>query len=118
MERLTEMRLKVVAAIYAQKRRMKEFHDRHVKSKDFEIGDYVLIYTFKHKTKKLKKRGMEPFVIHSISSSGAIKLATIDGEEMPNWISGCRLKKYYLPLTPNMLERAHAAKYRKAQQEE
>ena len=32
---------------------------------------------------------------------------------MSNWISGCRLKKYHLPLTNEMLERMHAAKNRK-----
>ena len=89
---------------------MKEFHDRHVKSKEFQIGDYVLVYTLQQKTKKLKKRGMGPFVINAISSSGANKLASIEGQEMPNWISGCRLKKYYLPLTNDMLEREHASK--------
>lgn len=84
LEKLGETRLRAVAAIYAQKRRMKEFHDRHVKSKEFSPGDYVLVYTLKQKTKKLKKRGMGPFVIHSISPSEAIKLATLDGQEMPN----------------------------------
>ena len=32
---------------------------------------------------------------------------------MSNWISGCRLKKYHLPLTNEMLERMHAAKSKK-----
>ena len=43
-------------------------------------------------------------------ASGAVKLSTLDGEIMSNWISGCRLKKYHLPLTNEMLERMHAAK--------
>ncbi|MCO5585801.1 hypothetical protein L7F22_039737 [Adiantum nelumboides] len=113
LEKLGETRLQAVVAIYAQKRRMKEFHDRHVKTKEFQIGDYVLVYTLKQKTKKLKKRGMGPFVIHSISSSGAINLATLDGHEMPNWISGYRLKKYHLPLSQELLEHVHATKERK-----
>ena len=37
---------------------------------------------------------------------------------MPNWISGCRLKKYHLPLTVDMLERVHAAKHRANKHEE
>ncbi|MCO5552795.1 hypothetical protein L7F22_006312 [Adiantum nelumboides] len=32
---------------------------------------------------------------------------------MPNWISGCRLKKYHLPLTTDMLAKIHSAKERK-----
>eukprot|EP00250_Pteridium_aquilinum_P030065 c40593_g1_i1 orf=3-197(-) len=61
---------------------------------------------------------MGPFFIHPISPSGEIKLATLDGQEMSNWISGYRLKKYHLPLTPEMLEREHAAKQRHTKQEE
>ena len=32
---------------------------------------------------------------------------------MPNWISGCRLKKYYTPLTQEQLKTLHDAKWRK-----
>ncbi|MCO5580788.1 hypothetical protein L7F22_034659 [Adiantum nelumboides] len=73
-------------------------------------GDYVLMYIRKQHSKKLQKRGNGPYVIQDISSSGAIKLATLEGEEMPNWISGCRLKKYHLPLTTEMLAKIHSAK--------
>ena len=65
-------------------RRQKEFFDTHVKSKKIQIGDYVLIYTLKQHAKKLKKRGMGPFFVKDISSSGAIKVATLEGGEMSN----------------------------------
>ena len=55
---------------------------------------------------------MGPYVIHDISTSGALRLATLDGEQMPNWISGCRVKKYLKPLTIEMLECIHKAKER------
>ena len=96
--------------MYAQKRRQKKFHDAHVKNKEFKIGDLVLVYTLKQHASKLKKRGNGPYVIHDISTSGAVRLATLDGEQMLNWMSGCRIKKYHETLTPNMLERIHAAK--------
>ena len=41
-----------------------------------------------------------------------MKLSTLDLEEMPNWISGCRIKKYYQPLTEQELDRLHKAKWR------
>ncbi|MCO5575728.1 hypothetical protein L7F22_029531 [Adiantum nelumboides] len=113
LEKLNETRLKAVASIYAQKRNMKSFFDQHVLNKDFATGDYVLMYTLKQHSKKLQKRGNGPCVIHCISPSWAIKLATLEGEEMPNWISGCRLKKYHLPLTTDMLAKIHSAKERK-----
>ena len=53
---------------------------------------------------------MGPFVIKDISSSGAIKVATLEGGEMPNWISGCRIKQYEEPLTQEMLQKIHNAK--------
>ena len=56
-------------------------------------------------------------MIDSLSPSGAVGLATLDGDLMANWISGCRLKKYHLPLTPEMLMRMHQAKEGKLQVE-
>lgn len=117
LEQLDEFRLQSIAGMYAQKRRMKKFHDAHIISKDFQKGDLVLVYSLKKHTLKLKKRGIGPFVIHELSNSGAVHLSTLDGELMPNWISGCRLKKYHEPLTMDILERIHAAKTRKQQRE-
>ncbi|MCO5609014.1 hypothetical protein L7F22_063234 [Adiantum nelumboides] len=113
LEKLDETRLKAMALIYAQKRNMKLFFDQHVINKEFATGDYVLMYTLKQHSRKMQKRGNGPYVIQDISPSGAIKLATLEREEMPNWISGCRLKKYHLPLTINMLAKIHSAKERK-----
>ena len=103
--------------MYAQKRRQKQFHDAHIINKDFQTGDLVLAYTLKQHTSKLKKRGMGPYAIDNLSSSGAIQLATLDGEPMSSWISGCRLKKYNEPMTEEMLQRLHATKERENQQE-
>ncbi|MCO5614527.1 hypothetical protein L7F22_068810 [Adiantum nelumboides] len=113
LEKLDETRLKAVASIYAQKRNMKSFFDQHVINKEFATGDYVLMYTLKQHSRKMQKRENGPYVIQDISPSGAIKLATLEGEEMPNWISGCRLKKYHLPLTTDMLAKIHSARERK-----
>ena len=82
-------------------------------TKSSRKGDLVLVYTLKQHLSKLKKRGMGPFVIHELSASGAVQLATLDGEPMANWISGCRIKKYHEPLTQEILQRLHNAKERK-----
>ncbi|MCO5570782.1 hypothetical protein L7F22_024510 [Adiantum nelumboides] len=118
LENIHETRLRIVASIYAQKGNMKSFFDHHVINKEFATGDYVLMYTLKQHSRKLKKRGNGPYVIHEISSSGAIKLATLEGEEMLNWISACRLKKYNLPLATEMLTKIHNAKEQKNKVEE
>ena len=72
-----------------------------------------MVYTLKPLIGKFKKRGFGPCVIDEISSNGVVKLSTLDGETMSNWISGCQIKKYELPLTNDMLERMHDAKNRK-----
>ena len=72
-----------------------------------------MVYTLKPCIGKLKKRGFGPCIVEKTSSSGAVKLSILDGETMSNWISGCRIKKYELPLTNEMLEHMHEAKNRK-----
>ena len=45
-----------------------------------------------------------------MTSSGAERLETLDGAEMPNFINGSRLKKYELPLTEDILRKLHMSK--------
>lgn len=96
LEQLEKFCLRAVAGMYAQKIHLKKFHDAHVINKEFKKGDLVLAYTLKQHTSKLKKRGMMgPYVIHNLSSSGAMHLATLDGEP----VGAGRLKKYHELLT-------------------
>ena len=60
----------------------------------------------------MKLRGLGPFVINEISPSGSIRLETLNGELMANYINGSRLRVYHEPLTDEMLSTMHAAKSR------
>ena len=71
------------------------------------------MYTLKQHKCKLKLRGLGPFVMNSISPSGLVRLETLDGEPMANYINGSWLRVYNEPLTMDMLNRLHAAKNRK-----
>ena len=108
MEKLDETRLQAIAGMYAEKRRQKRWHDKNVRSKEFQHGDLVLLYTLKKQKRKLKMRGLGPFVINEITNGGAVRLETLDGEPMGSFINGSRLKRFHEPLTDNMLERMHA----------
>ena len=55
-------------------------------------------------------------MISGLSSSGKVKLSTLDGEEMANWISGCQIKKYSTPLTTLELEHLHKVRWRQEKQ--
>ena len=84
LEKLDETWLKAVAGMYAHKRRQKQFHDAHIKTREFKQGDAVLVYTLKQHQSKFKKRGKGPYIIHELSTSGAVQLATLDGEPITN----------------------------------
>ena len=113
LEQLDETRLQAIAGMYAEKRRQKRWHDKKVRTKEFQPGDLVLLYTLKSQKRKLKLRGLGPFIINEITNGGAVRLATLDGEPMGTFINGSRLKRFHEPLTDDMLERMHAAKSRK-----
>ena len=93
---------------------MKNWHDTHVNTGRFKKGDLVLLYTLKKLKRKLKMRGLGPFVINELNSSGAIHLETLDGEQMANFINGSRLRLYNEPLTQEMMNCMEAAKTRQA----
>ena len=84
LAKLDKTCLAVVHGIYALKRWQKKFHDSHTSTKEFKLGDLVLLFTLKMFISKFTKQGQGPYVISRLSSSGAIKLSTLDGEEMAN----------------------------------
>ena len=64
-----------------EKQRKKVWHDRHIKSKHFEVGGLVLMYDnkfFKH-TGKLKTHWLGPYVIKKIIDGRVVKLENLDG---------------------------------------
>ena len=111
---MDEDRRIAVLGIYAKKRRMKSWHDTHVKSGRFKKGDLVLLYTLKKLKRKLKMQGLGPFVINELNSSGAVHLETLDGEQMANFINDSHLRLYHEPLTQEMMNQMQAAKMQQA----
>ena len=81
------------------------------------MGDLVIVFTLKEFATKFTKQGSKPYVISIISSNGAIKLSNLEGEDMPNWISGCRIKHYKRLLTQEQLDKLHQSKWRNAKKE-
>ena len=107
---MDETKLLAFVGMYVEKCQCKQWFDKNLKEQNFAVGDLVLLYTLKKNKRKLKKWGLGPYVIHSLLSSGAMKLATLDGEEMSTFINGSRLKKFYEPLTQSMLDQIHSNK--------
>ena len=85
-------RLMSIEEMYALKWQQKQCHKHHILTKNFKVEDLVLFLTLKEFVSKLTKHRWGTYVIASLSSSIAIKLSTLDGEEMPNWTSGCSVR--------------------------
>ena len=49
--------LTTVHGVYALKRRQKKFHDSHISTKEFKLGDLVLLFTLKQFVLKFTKQG-------------------------------------------------------------
>ena len=54
----------------------------------------------------------------TITNGGAVRLETLDGQPMANFINGSQLRKYNEPLTDEILERMHTTKNAKIRQEQ
>ena len=79
-----------------QKAREKAWHDRHIKNKTFQIGDLVLLYDSKFLKfpGKFKTHWLGPYQIQQVTKGGAVQLSQLNGELLPTWINGSRLKLY------------------------
>jgi len=83
-----------------QKQR-KQWHDAHIKKKQFKEGDWALLFDSKFREHKAKftTHWMGPCEIIKVCENGSVMLITIDGEGRPFLVNGHRLKLYHKPIT-------------------
>ncbi|KAG7559514.1 Integrase catalytic core [Arabidopsis thaliana x Arabidopsis arenosa] len=97
---LNEIRLEAYESSRIYKERTKSFHDKKIISRDFKVGDQVLLFNSRLRffPGKLKSRWSCPFRVTAVRPYGAITLAGKDGVFTVN---GQRLKRYmvdqYIP---------------------
>ena len=79
-----------------QKAREKSWHDRHIKKKQFHIGDLVLLYDSKFMKfpGKLKTHWKGSYIVQKVIDGGVVQLAKLNGEILPSMVNGSRLKNY------------------------
>ncbi|KAG7585657.1 Ribonuclease H-like superfamily [Arabidopsis thaliana x Arabidopsis arenosa] len=90
---LNEIRLEAYESSKIYKERTKLFHDKKIVTKDFQVGDQVLLFNSRLKLfpGKLKSRWSGPFCVTEVRPYGAVTLAGKSGDFTVN---GQRLKKY------------------------
>ena len=70
------------------------WHDKFIKRKEFALGDWALLFdsTFKNFQGKLTTRWLGPYEVVSVSGNGAVKIKTIDDQNISFLVNGHRLK--------------------------
>eukprot|EP00253_Pinus_taeda_P020706 PITA_20706 len=79
----------------------KVWHDRHLNDKQFQPGDWVLLYDSRHKDfkGKLRTRWLGPYAVEKCNDNGSVLIHTINEEAIPMLVNGHRLKIYRKPLS-------------------
>lgn len=79
-----------------QKGQQKAWHDHHIKLKDFQVGDLVLMYysKFQRHPRKLKMHWLGPYRVEEITNEGAVIFSKLNVEQVQGYVNGSRLKPY------------------------
>ena len=79
----------------------KIWHDKNIKDKKFQEGDWSLLYDsiYKDFKGKLRTRLLGPYVIERCHDNGSVNIRTIYAEAIPLLFNGHRLKVYKNPLS-------------------
>ena len=78
-----------------------KWHDRYIKEKKFQKGDWTLLFDSKFKDFKGKflTHWLGPYEIDEVFSNGEVRIKTIDEFQTPLIVNGHRLKIYHKPLS-------------------
>ena len=78
-----------------------DLHDKCIKEKKFQEGDWALLFDskFKYFQGKFQTHWLGPYEIDKIFSNGAVRIKTIDEFRTPLIVNGHRLKVYHKPLS-------------------
>ena len=88
----------------------KIWHDKHLKEKQFQEGDWALLYDSRYKDfkGKLRTRWLGSYTVERCNENGSVLIRTIDEEAIPMLVNGHRLKIYRKPLSnQELIENLH-----------
>eukprot|EP00253_Pinus_taeda_P018271 PITA_18271 len=79
----------------------KIWHDKNINEKQFQEGDWALLYDSRYKDfkGKLRTRWLGPYTLEKCNDNGSVLIRTIDEEAIPMLVNGHRLKIYKKPLS-------------------
>jgi len=94
IHKLEELRQNAYENVVIYKERTKAWHDKRIVKKEFNIGDYVLLFNSRLRLfpGKLRSRWTGPFKVSKILKSGAVEIR--NNSYNPFVVNGQRLKQY------------------------
>ncbi|KAJ9561688.1 hypothetical protein OSB04_006848 [Centaurea solstitialis] len=99
LDALEEIREKALRTMAAQKGIVERHFNKKVKTKIFQVGDYVLRHVFQNTQEpnagKLSIKWEGPYIISKVIGNGAYRLTTMEGMEIPRSWNAHHLKRYY-----------------------
>ena len=104
MQQLNELEEKRLDAIQKttiiQQQRL-QWHDKNIKNKKFQKGNWALLYDsrFKEFQGKLRTRWLGPYEVDTVFPNGIVRLLTIDDSRTPLLVNGHRLRLYQQPIS-------------------
>ena len=98
---LDEYKLQALIHTEVLQLQRKIWHDRNIKEKQFQGGDWELLYDSRYKDfkGKLRTRWLGPYTMDKSNENGSVLIRTIDDEAIPMLFNGHRLKVYKKPLS-------------------
>ncbi|XP_057762550.1 uncharacterized protein LOC130982528 [Arachis stenosperma] len=96
LEELECLRMEAYENARIYKEKTKVFHDHHIRKKDFQKGDEVLLYNsrLRFMPRKLRSRWDSPFKVKEVKNYGVVELLNSQNGERFK-VNGHRVKKYH-----------------------
>jgi hypothetical protein len=109
LNELEEKRLDAIQQTTVIQQQRSQWHDKNIKNKQFQKGNWALLYDsrFKEFQGKLRTRWLGPYEVDTIFPNGTVRLLTIDDSRTPLLVNGHRLRLYQ-NLFPEKILRPHA----------
>jgi hypothetical protein len=101
LNELEEKRLDAIQQTTVIQQQRSQWHDKNIKHKQFQKGNWALLYDsrFKEFQGKLRTRWLGPYEVDTIFPNGTVRLLTIDDSRTPLLVNGHRLRLYQKPVS-------------------
>jgi hypothetical protein len=101
LNELDEKRLDVIHQTTMIQQQRTKWHDKIIKHKQFQKGNWALLYDsqFKEFQGKLRTRWLGPYEVDIVFPNGTVSLLTIDDSKTSLLVNGHRLCLYQCPIS-------------------